>query len=74
MYAHSHANSLIESVHVCMLQAGRSQDRDPHEVNEFFLSVYVIFQAALGPRGRTRGSVVVKALWYKPEGRGFDTR
>jgi hypothetical protein len=24
--------------------------------------------------GVTRGSVVVKALRYKPEGRGFDTR
>jgi hypothetical protein len=25
-------------------------------------------------RGGARGSVVVKALRYKPEGRGFDTR
>jgi hypothetical protein len=26
------------------------------------------------PRIGAHGSVVVKALWYKPEGRGFDTR
>jgi hypothetical protein len=25
-------------------------------------------------RGEARGSLVVKALCYKPEGRGFDTR
>jgi hypothetical protein len=27
-----------------------------------------------GEKGGVRGSVVVKALCYKPEGRGFDTR
>jgi hypothetical protein len=31
-----------------MLQAGRSQVRDPDEVNEFF-PIYLILSAALGP-------------------------
>jgi hypothetical protein len=32
--------------------------------------IYSVYVFALG----TRGSVVVKALCYKPEGRGFETR
>jgi hypothetical protein len=35
--------------------------------------IYELFHGVLDDLG-ARGSVVVKALCYKPEGRGFDTR
>jgi hypothetical protein len=37
-------------------------------ISEFAANVYVTYIY------RARGSVAVKALCYKPEGRGFDTR
>jgi hypothetical protein len=43
----------------------------PH--NNIFQDVYFLFLYPLYVSG-VRGSVVVKVLYYKPEGHGFDTR
>jgi hypothetical protein len=51
-----------------------------HNSTDFFWELYYFVSACLLPRiiglykYGARGSVVVKALCHKPEGRGFDTR
>jgi hypothetical protein len=42
-------------------------------LKEFFIAPFYL-QSVLVHSGGARGSVVVKALCYKPEGRGFDSR
>jgi hypothetical protein len=38
------------------------------------IAVVILFSSALPIYLGARGSIVVKALCYKPEGRGFDSR
>jgi hypothetical protein len=50
-----------------------------HDLFFFFVSfLFILHKSSRNPTLReetgARGSVVVKALCYKPEGRGFDTR
>jgi hypothetical protein len=49
---------------------------DMHPVTQFGVHITVCYCFPMLTRtdGRARGSLVVKALWYKPEGHEFDTR
>jgi hypothetical protein len=41
---------------------------------EFFMLIHYFATLLVAQTKGTRGRVVVKALCYQPEGRGFDTR
>jgi hypothetical protein len=57
-----------------MLQTGGSRVRDQMREISGLTRLWSLTEISNRKKKWARGSVVVKALGYKPEGRGFDTR
>jgi hypothetical protein len=57
----------------CHVVSVTDKMRQLYYVHFICLFIY-LFILLLSPGAGARGSVVVKALCYKPEGRGFDSR
>jgi hypothetical protein len=56
-----------------VLHQGYWKNRPSQQLFKVFILYFILLFSIIIYMG-TRGSVVVKALCYKPEGRGFDSR